>query len=537
MDFYNTEGYENEINDYNLDYDDNDDYESLENEDVFYELFKKAKNINDYYEIINIESSIKIGKWTVLSYEKIVEILLKENNEKILDIIEKISNCLYNNEYIKNEFRNITEKLLFKCYKKSIEILLQKNDYIHLLNLIQHFCNFIKNIECEIALEYLNEIISTYEIKEFLEILLDYFKSNQLLFYHKYSIKKIKDSQYLTFDETNESIKEKNIRMLNQKYFVLEDKQIFILSIFFLQNSFLLINYYVKQKEHKVLMIAIINNNLSLVKNWYIGKEIFFFYEIKNNNVLIRKDKDFCILNINQKYEIKFEILFSIKLDYFDVILSKDNDIVIYNDFSIEIYLFTEKSTNYYQNMNKERKKRTDIYIHSLFVINSSNNKKIIISFQDKTKIPYQEKIQIINFYGLIVEKEISWEIPYYCESRLIQSNDKYFFFNCCDYTFLISISTLEIHDRIFGNFDFISDNYIFYSGKTKGLTKNNYQLFNELPKITENCYYKLLCNNGKIECFKLLNELNCLEIFHHKEDKFLIYKNSIYKLIEIYNN
>ena len=65
---------------------------------------------------------------------------------------------------------------------------------------------FIKNIECEIALEYLNEIISTYEIKEFLEILLDYFKSNQLLFYHKYLIKKIKDSQYLTFDETNESI-------------------------------------------------------------------------------------------------------------------------------------------------------------------------------------------------------------------------------------------------------------------------------------------------------------------------------------------
>ena len=138
--------------------------------------------------------------------------------------------------------------------------------------------------------------------------------------------------------------------------------------------------------------------------------------------------KEAFILNINQKYEIKFEILFSIKLDYFDVILSKDNDIVIYNNFSIEIYLYTEKSTNYYQNMNKERKKRTDIYIHSLFVINSSNNKKIIISFQDKTKIPYQEKIQIINFYGLIVEKEISWEIRYYCESRLIQSNDKYFF-------------------------------------------------------------------------------------------------------------
>lgn len=56
MDYYNSEDYENEINDYNLDYDDNDDYESLENEDVFYELFKKAKNINDYYEIINIES-------------------------------------------------------------------------------------------------------------------------------------------------------------------------------------------------------------------------------------------------------------------------------------------------------------------------------------------------------------------------------------------------------------------------------------------------------------------------------------------------
>ena len=150
-------------------------------------------------------------------------------------------------------------------------------NYNHLLNLIKQFCNINKNIECEIALEYLNEIISTYEIKEFLEILLDYFKSNQLLFYHKYSIKKIKDSQYLTFDETNESIKEKNIRMLNQKYFVLEDKQIFILSIFFLQNSFLLINYYVKQNGDKVLMIAIINNNLSLVKNWYIGKEIFFF--------------------------------------------------------------------------------------------------------------------------------------------------------------------------------------------------------------------------------------------------------------------
>ena len=56
MDYYNSEDYENEINDYNLDYDDNDDYESLENEDVFYELFKKAENINDYYEIINIES-------------------------------------------------------------------------------------------------------------------------------------------------------------------------------------------------------------------------------------------------------------------------------------------------------------------------------------------------------------------------------------------------------------------------------------------------------------------------------------------------
>lgn len=82
MDYYNSEDYENEINDYNLDYDDNDDYESLENEDVFYELFKKAKNINDYYEIINIESSIKIGKWTVLSYEKIVEILLKETIKK-----------------------------------------------------------------------------------------------------------------------------------------------------------------------------------------------------------------------------------------------------------------------------------------------------------------------------------------------------------------------------------------------------------------------------------------------------------------------
>ena len=82
MDYYNSEDYENEINDYNLDYDDNNDYESLENEDVFYELFKKAKNINDYYEIINIESSIKIGKWTVLSYEKIVEILLKETIKK-----------------------------------------------------------------------------------------------------------------------------------------------------------------------------------------------------------------------------------------------------------------------------------------------------------------------------------------------------------------------------------------------------------------------------------------------------------------------
>jgi hypothetical protein len=245
--------------------------------------------------------------------------------------------------------------------------------------------------------------------------------------------------------------------MFNQKCLDLEDKQIFILSIFFLQNSFLLINYYVKQNEHKVFMIAIINNVLSLLKSWDVGKQIYFFYEIKNNNILIRNDKDFYILNINQKYEIKFEILFSIKLDYFDVILSKDNDIVIYNDFSIVIYLYTEKSLNYYQNMNKEIKKRTDIYIHSLFVINSSNNKKKnIISFQDKTKIPYQEKIQMINFYGLIVVKEISWKIPYYCESRLIQSNDKYFFFNCFEYTCLISKSTLEIHDRIFGTFDFI---------------------------------------------------------------------------------
>ena len=206
MDYYNSEDYENEINDYNLDYDDNNDYESLENEDVFFELFKKAKNINDYYEIINIESSIKNRKMDSFKLWKNWRNFIKRNNKKILDIIEKVSDCLYNNEYIKNEFRNITEKLLFKCYKKSIEILLQKDDYIHLLYLIQHFCNFIKNIECEIALEYLNEIISTYEIKAFLEILLDYFKSNQLLFYHKYLIKKIKDSQYLTFDETNESI-------------------------------------------------------------------------------------------------------------------------------------------------------------------------------------------------------------------------------------------------------------------------------------------------------------------------------------------
>ena len=69
--------------------------------------------------------------------------------------------------------------------------------------------------------------------------------------------------------------------MFNQKCLDLEDKQIFILSIFFLQNSFLLINYYVKQNEHKVFMIAIINNVLSLLKSWYVGKQIYFFYEIK----------------------------------------------------------------------------------------------------------------------------------------------------------------------------------------------------------------------------------------------------------------
>ena len=69
--------------------------------------------------------------------------------------------------------------------------------------------------------------------------------------------------------------------MFNQKCLDLEDKQIFILSIFFLQNSFLLINYYVKQNEHKVFMIAIINNDLSLLKSWYVGKQIYFFYEIK----------------------------------------------------------------------------------------------------------------------------------------------------------------------------------------------------------------------------------------------------------------
>ena len=89
--------------------------------------------------------------------------------------------------------------------------------------------------------------------------------------------------------------------MFNQKCLDLEDKQIFILSIFFLQNSFLLINYYVKQNEHKVFMIAIINNVLSLLKSWDVGKQIYFFYEIKNNNILIRNDKDFYILNINQK--------------------------------------------------------------------------------------------------------------------------------------------------------------------------------------------------------------------------------------------
>ena len=108
---------------------------------------------------------------------------------------------------------------------------------------------------------------------------------------------------------------------------------------------------------------------------------------------MIRNDKDFCILNINQKYEIKFEIIFSIKLNNFDVILSKDNDIVIYNDFSIVIYLYTEKSLNYYQNMNKEIKKRTDIYIHSSFVINSSNNKKkILFLFKIKPKFLIKKK-------------------------------------------------------------------------------------------------------------------------------------------------
>ena len=305
--------------------------------------------------------------------------------------------------------------------------------------------------------------------------------------------------------------------MFNQKCLDLEDKQIFILSIFFLQNSFLLINYYVKQKEHKVLMIAIINNNLSLVKNWYIGKEIFFFYEIKNNNVLIRKDKDFCILNINQKYEIKFEILFSIKLDYFDVILSKDNDIVIYNDFSIEIYLYTEKSTNYYQNMNKERKKRTDIYIHSLFVINSSYNSNFMLNERliATTQNKYGCYVNVPN----ITIYDIGWDpdgyyisdiVPvesWYQKSHTMQFNiimDEYYCwasFGSADYN--NAVAQLDLIEQQGYYFCSINDwNGLDCFEKYNNLLDLYYNAWNFLPTYGYGWsrYRQLVCDSGYTE-------------------------------------
>ncbi len=561
MDNNDLENYEKGKKDYNLyndgnddydnyddyvDYDDYDDYELFqnkikenENEYILSTLFNNAKNINDYYEIINIESSIKIGKWTFKCYEKIMQILLKEKDENnLMKIIKKVSNYFLikeNNERL--GLGNEIKKLLLECYKKIFEILSEKEDYIQLFNLIENFSNIIPTIESERVLEFLNNIVSLYETKKnILEIFLDYFKSNKLFFYHKYLIKKIKESLYLNFEEKNESIKENNIIIHKEPFFSLNKKYKEINSIIFLKNSFILISY-TKYLVKQLFYLAIINSNLSLIKKQKVEHKIFFFYEINNNNILIRNDNKFCILNIDQNFQLDFKVVFSTALDNFDVILSKDKDIVIYNYFSIEIYLYNEKCINYYQIMNKEIMKTSDIYIHSLIIINNSYNKKIIISFQDKTKRPFKEKIQIINFYGLNVEKEISWEIPYYCKSRLIKLNDKYLFFNCCDYSNIININPLEIHKRIYGRFDVIFENYIIYREPTQGLTKENYIFFDRLPNLIKNNCYKMICNNGKVTTFKILDKLNFTKIFYHKDDKFMILNESIYKITEIYNN
>ena len=74
----------------------------------------------------HIESSIKNRKMDSFKLWKNCRNFIKRNNKKILDIIEKVSDCLYNNEYIKKEFRNITEKLLFKYYKKSMKYYYKK---------------------------------------------------------------------------------------------------------------------------------------------------------------------------------------------------------------------------------------------------------------------------------------------------------------------------------------------------------------------------------------------------------------------------
>ena len=186
MDNNDLENYEKGKKDYNLyndgnddydnyddyvDYDDYDDYELFqnkikenENEYILSTLFNNAKNIYDYYEIINIESSIKIGKWTFKCYEKIMQILLKEKDENnLMKIIKKVSNYFLikeNNERL--GLGNEIKKLLLECYKKIFEILSEKEDYIQLFNLIENFSNIIPTIESERVLEFLNNIVSLY---------------------------------------------------------------------------------------------------------------------------------------------------------------------------------------------------------------------------------------------------------------------------------------------------------------------------------------------------------------------------------------
>ena len=62
--------YEEDINDFY-----NDD-----NQDIFSQMFEEAKNINDFKEIISLESSNKIGEWSLKCYEKIIHILTNEKD-------------------------------------------------------------------------------------------------------------------------------------------------------------------------------------------------------------------------------------------------------------------------------------------------------------------------------------------------------------------------------------------------------------------------------------------------------------------------